>query len=487
MKKIKILLVLFISLFLFSGNVLAASGSLSVSSNNVYVGDTFTVSVKANSMAAWNIHVTATGPVSGCVINQADATADAMDTNKTFTATCKATGEGTITVTLTGDVTSASDGNAVSISGSKSVKVSKKPSPSNTNSNKPSNSNTNTNSNKPSNSNINNNLSKNNNLKELSVEGYNLTKIDNNNYTLTVNNSVTSINVKATAKDSKARITGNGKRDLKVGENTIEVIVTSESGEQKKTTIKVTRKSEYTLDDLNTLLNDSNNKEINIIIDSDTVITSGDISRIKDSKKKVHFNYYEDKNLIYSWIVDGAKVEETNKILTTISYVSDDVKNISKLSNYADGLYANLKNREELPKGTIIKLYVGNKFEDGYVLNLYNYNNNELKLIRDDLNVKSGYVEFSVEKGSEYFISMSNINGEDLTVVKDDSSTNIFMIIAIIEFVIIIVLGFICFKKRKNISKVSNVKEDIKTNVNEEQTIEETIDEDSDDSFDSLE
>ena len=111
MKRISYMIITVLTMFIFNIFVNAASANLSVSSNSVYVGDTFTISVNMASSAAWNIHVSSSGPVSGCSINQADATADAMDTNKTFSATCTATGTGTITIRLSGDVTSASDGN----------------------------------------------------------------------------------------------------------------------------------------------------------------------------------------------------------------------------------------------------------------------------------------------------------------------------------------------------------------------------------------
>ena len=210
MKKVKYLIISLISIFAFNINVFAASGSLGVSSSSVYVGDSFTVTANVSSAAAWNIHVSASGPVSGCSINQADATADAMDTNKTFSATCTATGTGTITIRLSGDVTSASDGNAVNVSGSRSVTVSNRPTPpsNNNNNNNNNNSNNNSNNNNSNNNQATDNRSKNNNIKELSVEGYDLTKVDNNNYTLSVPNDVTSINIKATAEDSKSKVTG---------------------------------------------------------------------------------------------------------------------------------------------------------------------------------------------------------------------------------------------------------------------------------------
>ena len=126
MKKIRFIIVLVAAMFLFNIRALAASATLSVSSNNVSVGDKFTVYVNVKSSAAWNIHVLASGPVSGCVIDQADTTADAMDTQKTFSAECNATGEGVVSISLSGDVTSANDGIAVNISDKKSVTVNKK-------------------------------------------------------------------------------------------------------------------------------------------------------------------------------------------------------------------------------------------------------------------------------------------------------------------------------------------------------------------------
>ena len=121
MKKFKLLLVLFVSLFLFNSSVLAATATMSVDSTSVVVGKTFKVTVNMKDAASWNIHVSSTGPVSNCSIAQADTTADAKDTSKTFTATCTATGKGEITVTLSGDVTSETDGKAVKLSGSAKV------------------------------------------------------------------------------------------------------------------------------------------------------------------------------------------------------------------------------------------------------------------------------------------------------------------------------------------------------------------------------
>ncbi len=461
MKKVKFLLVSLISIFAFNINVFAASGSLGVSSSSVYVGDSFTVTANVSSAAAWNIHVSASGPVSGCSINQADATADAMDTNKTFSATCTATGTGTITITLSGDVTSASNGNAVNVSGSRSVSVSNRPTPpsnnnnNNNNNNTPSNNNNNHSNNNSNNNQATDNRSKNNNIKELSIEGYDLTKVDNNNYTLLVPNDVTSINIKATAEDSKSKVAGAGNHDINVGENNIEVIVTAENGAQNKINIKVTRKDGYYLEDLDTVLKNNKIDDINITIKSDTKITAQDLDKIKSSGKTVKFNYYnDDKSLVYSWIVDGTKLKNTNDLLTTISNDSDNKKDILRLSNYADGLFVGLKQTNNLPTGTKLKLFVGDKYKDNDLVNVYGYvkNNDKLELVKTKIKVENGYIEFDVTDASDYFVTMSTIPSSDkvVTTTEKSSSPILLIIIGILSLAVIgLIIAFI-LKNKKN-------------------------------------
>lgn len=438
MKIIKYLIVFLITIFVFSINVFAASCNLGVSSTNVYVGNSFTVTANINSAAAWNVHVTASGPVSGCSINQADSTSDAMDTNKTFSATCTATGTGTIVIRLSGDVTSASDGNAVNISGSKNVTVSPKPVTNNNN--------TNRNNQKPD------NRSKNNNIKELSVEGYNLTKIDANNYTLTVANDVTSINVKATAEDPKSKVAGSGSHELKVGENKIEVVVTAENGAQNKININVIRKDGYYLEDLDSVL--KNDKINDIIIKNDTQITANDLLKIKNSKKTINFNYINDEKLLmYSWIIDGSLIKNTNDLLTTISSDSSNKKDILRLSNYADGIFIEQKQTSNLPEGAKIKIFVGNKYTDDDLINIYVYskNNDKLEQTKKQIKAENGYIEFETTDTSDYFVTMSNIPDiDDITKTGNLLSIKTLIIVVIIIIILIGLVAAFIIKKKKN-------------------------------------
>lgn len=440
MKKIKILLTLFISIFALNKNVYAASGNLITSKTSVYVGDTFTVSVNVSQAAAWNIHVKATGPVSGCIINQADATADALDTNKTFTATCKATSTGTISLLLTGDVTSATNGIAVNVSGNRTVIVTEKPAPTPTPTPKPS---TNNNQYKDP-------RSKNNNLKEISVEGYELIKVDNNNYTLTLPNDITSINVNAQAEDKLAKISGTGTHDINVGENNIEVIVIAENGSQNKINIKVIRKDGYYLEDLDTVLNLSAN-ELNVSINSDTIITAKDLEKIKNSGKTVTFNYYNDeKKLLYSWTINGSKLKNVKDLLTTITNETSNKKDILRLSNYADGLFVKLKQTSDIPNESEIKLFVGTKYENGDVVSVYSYQkeNDKIELVKQDIKVEDGYIKFNLKEANDYFVTMSTISNCENSVTKNNTSSPIYIVLIII--LSLVVVGLTIFFNKKN-------------------------------------
>lgn len=90
--------------------------------------------------------------------------------------------------------------------------------------------------------------SSNNNLKSLSISGHSLSpefKKGTTSYKVKVANSVSSVTVKATAADSKASVTGKGKVSLKVGTNTVKVVVKAENGKKKTYKISIERAEPY--------------------------------------------------------------------------------------------------------------------------------------------------------------------------------------------------------------------------------------------------
>lgn len=90
------------------------------------------------------------------------------------------------------------------------------------------------------------NQSANNRLSSLSVDGYTLTPTfssDNTDYSLIVENDITSVNVSAGLIDGNATVSGRGSHSLSVGNNVINITVTAENGDIKTYVINITRKS----------------------------------------------------------------------------------------------------------------------------------------------------------------------------------------------------------------------------------------------------
>ena len=94
MKKIKIITIIIAAFFIIMPKVNATS--IYTSASTVYPGQSFNASVTINA-AAWNVHSSTSGPVSGCVMNDADSSPTAMNMEKNVSVSCTATGTGTIT------------------------------------------------------------------------------------------------------------------------------------------------------------------------------------------------------------------------------------------------------------------------------------------------------------------------------------------------------------------------------------------------------
>ena len=427
MKKLKLLIIMIIMLFIGVMSVNAASATIKTNKTKVEVGDSFTLSVVMKSAAAWNIHAKSAGPASNCIINQADASSDANDTNKTFSTVCKATGEGTITISLSGDITPASSGIASNISGTVKVEVVKKGTlPKTTPTTPPTQE-----------------KSTNNKIKELSVTNYKITKINNNNYSLTVGNDVTSIIVNALLEDSKAKVTGTGAHSLNVGSNKISIVVTAESGEQNTYVLDVTRKDMASISDLKNLLKE-NKSNINISINNVSNISSSDLNSIKDSGKIVYLNHYDNnKSVQYSWVIDGKKLNTINDFNPNLFFTTNNESDIYKDANYAKGLILDFANSGNLPSDIIVKINVSDTFKNNITTKLYSYDydNHKFTLESDDVVVNSGFVELSLEHTSTYYLTQSNLNIECVTVNNIVDSSNNSSIVVIILASALTLLG----------------------------------------------
>lgn len=248
MKKIIGFILLVVGLLIFPKNVFASGGiTISPTSLTIEEGSSKTFTITATNTIG-DVNSISSSNSSVASVSAGSWGTGMIGPGETRSTTITVTGnsEGTATITLN---LNAATFDEESITGQRtvSVTVTKKqtqpePQEPTTVVVKPSNNNNNNNNNKTETKTE--TKSSNKKVKEISIEGYKLNKVDDNNYTLSVENEVDKIKVKVVAEDTKATISGDGEKELEVGENKIEITITAEDGSTNKITIKVTRKEE---------------------------------------------------------------------------------------------------------------------------------------------------------------------------------------------------------------------------------------------------
>lgn len=450
----KILYTMLIGIFVFFPVRVLAAGYVSISPGSLTIEQGSSKTFKITAYNAIGDVTIKSNNTSIATVNKGEWSTGAVDEKETKTTSITVTGKtiGSTIITLTIDAATFDSEDlsgqvktiAVNVVAKSKPAVNPSPTPPATNPT-PSTSQSTTNSNK--NTYQQNNLSTNNKIGSLIVEGYEVVKVDDNNYTLNVMKDIEKIKISATPQDTKATINGIGEKSLIIGENKFQIVVIAENGSANIINLIVTRKDGNYLEDLEVLLNKNDLKNIDIIINADSKLTKEQLELIKKSKKIVNLNYYdESKKLIYSWSLNGDKIENTDELVTIITFPTKD-ENIYKASNYADGIYLKFAHNKELPIGTKLKLFVGNKFDSESSVNVYYYDNsnNTLVIIKKDLKVINGYIEFEPENTIDSFVTMSIMKNAEKEIKNTEESSN--NIVIIIETIVIIgLLIFIVYK-----------------------------------------
>ena len=330
MKKLYIFFAILIMIILVP-QIAFGAGSASISAPaSVESGSNVTIRVTLSNVAAWNIKIKASGATDGATKSYADATEDAENTTKTFSVTCNSKGAGTITVTVTGDITSA-DGANKDISLTKEITVKEKQVNNSTNNNpsqptNPSTSGTTSKPNTPSSGGqtssgqttggqtssgqttggqtqngqtTNEKVEKEAEarLAELSVLGYEISPAfnkDTQEYFVEVPLTQENVTIDAKTLGSKAQIQGTGNYEVKEENNVFEIVVTAENGETK------TYKLNVAVVDKNPIIATINQKQYTVV---------------KQAKLLKKLNLYEETTIKINDIEVPAFKNETNKLI----------------------------------------------------------------------------------------------------------------------------------------------------------------------------
>lgn len=207
----------------FTNAYAASSVSMGSSKGTIKVGETVTINISAKDMYVKFNSFSVSGP--GQIVSKEPID---VDSGSSVSLTVKATGEGKITVTMSGVAArydTEGDPEDERISRSTTITVA----------------NPSSNTSAPTTPTV-DNRSKENTLSSLSVSNGILSpefSASTTKYVVNVDASTSKLTIDAKPKDSKAKVSGTGEKTLKVGKNNFEIICTAENGSKKEYNIEV--------------------------------------------------------------------------------------------------------------------------------------------------------------------------------------------------------------------------------------------------------
>lgn len=266
-------------------------------------------------------------------------------------------------------------------------------------------------------------------------------------YLVEVNENVREITIKAT---SKFNIEGTGK--FKLNSTTNKFLVKVKGKKKTKTyTIRINKVSnkvknnkeeiEKALTKYDTVIVDLDNKK------DDLKAYKEVLDKVKETKKKIIYNIYDNNKLLYTYTFNGNKVDYVlDNIDLSISFTTN--KNIDNLEN--NKIILDMKYKSYFPKGTELKIYDTKKLKNKSV-KLFKINEeNSLELIKNNINTKDNDVTLILEKGDLYVIG-----SEKSTILEYEKMVIVQAILIIIILLALIYFMIKCSHLRKDDSEIS--------------------------------
>ncbi len=285
-------------------------------------------------------------------------------------------------------------------------------------------------------------LSNNNYLSNITVEGATFA-FDRNvsDYEFAVPYSQDRLVLNYVLEDNSAIANVVGDETLKVGNNSVVILVTAENGEIRTYNLTIMRNEDKVV-----VPNDKTSIDENINNES-----LGDITvSLKDEEMAVTLDaettgYLKNfnKNIIFEWLNDNGIMIRSIKILgANIVDMSNSINpNLNNSITDSDLLkylgsrdYIGLSSKNSnIPSGTIYRLKVEDNGKDYY---LYFFKDGKIQTKR--LEIDDGYVQFEVENDTDYAIAGEVVNNDS----KEEETDNRFLSIIII--IILAIISTIC-------------------------------------------
>ena len=291
-------------------------------------------------------------------------------------------------------------------------------------------------------------------LKSLTIKGVTFKFSPNTlTYNITVENDITHADISYETEDSDSAVDITGNTTLKVGLNTIKVVVTSKSGKTKTYTLNITRnKSKVVLsnneEEIINKINDSEDDSdiyVSIDIDDEKEISENILEALSNSKKTLVYEINKNDKLVYSVMFSG-KYSSKKPFNYEILFKNENEENLTKLVGSNMYLPITFKTTDKMPGELLYKIYTGDKtIKDLKKLNLYKFDasSGELELVDKNLKVEDGYVEIKLSETAEYILAY-------MEPEKIKLNENIIIPAVLLPVLLVaVIVGLIVQKKKK--------------------------------------
>lgn len=194
-------------------------------------------------------------------------------------------------------------------------------------------------------------------------------------------------------------------------------------------------------------LSSKDNEYTSSPVSSEVVINNTDVEIYKSESSNYISYIVEDyeRNLTYSWQFE--KTDEKNNsvkenlildINLRLSLDSDtDGANAINDAVEQKKLIVSFDHHGKLPTRATVRINVSDRFKDNEKLYLYYYNpeKDQIEFTQKDLKVTDGYVEFTIDHCSDYFLTAAVVNN----AVNNPKNINLIIIgLGVIVFILII-------------------------------------------------
>lgn len=182
-------------------------------------------------------------------------------------------------------------------------------------------------------------------------------------------------------------------------------------------------------------------------VNSEVVINNTDVEIYKSESSNYISYIVEDyeRNLTYSWQFEKTN-EKNNSVKENLILdinlrlsIDSDTDGAKTIEEEVDQkkLIVSFDHHGKLPARATVRINVSDRFKDNEKLYLYYYNpeKDQIEFIEKDLKVTDGYVEFTIDHCSDYFLTGAVVNN----AVNNPKNINLIIIgLGVIVFILIL-------------------------------------------------